>query len=662
MFAEAEDGSLALLALSRASLLELARFMRGDAQAFAAKAARVVVLGSIEPLAAGLRPADDGDERGLAGGGSGLEGAQFVFAECQRLGVPLVAVARGVGDAAPLPAFVYEELAAIGHPVAARLHDAQIDAAQALWERAAAPTAPTAAPDGATAPSAAADDGAAADDAQARMLASAARRGLPAHLDRAWFARTFCGGATALDDVPAGAAIWSHIQSLTTAAPLALLCATPACLQRFFKPTAVAEPRAVDGAVFEHLAIGAPGDAVHHDRSAPLAPPPGPPAARWTGVRRRPETPAVSHAAVRSIRVPWRPRPVFPARTRAPALPSNSHARTTRRAQSSTRRASASIAAAAGSRVREMAHATSSRLALWYAYAPREPHASSAHSRSVARARPRAQTPCGAAARTVVPTASSWASPKHTMPLRRTGRRRSRATRRGRVGRPHAKTCSDETAQARSSGARGRARRAPTRAPVGWSIPWRLERLASRRRRPRGTAMATADDAPRPDDGDSAQVPELEWLGQRQRATCKTAERRMCSPDAARERRVVNLQGCPTAKEPSMKHANMSVETVCVSRTVDAPLAVNSGRRRGHQTVEGHQEGSSSRLVQARVTRPGPPPRGRRRRRRRRRHAASTSPNDARTALSRTAQRQSAAEVSSMARRGGLVTGVDIAQ
>ena len=60
--------------------------------------------------------------------------------------------------------------------------------------------------------------------------------------------------------MPAGAAIWSHIQSLTTAAPLALLCATPACLQRFFKPTTAAEPRAVDGAVFEHLAIGAPGD------------------------------------------------------------------------------------------------------------------------------------------------------------------------------------------------------------------------------------------------------------------------------------------------------------------------------------------------------------------------------------------------------------------
>ena len=62
-----------------------------------------------------------------------------------------------------------------------------------------------------------------------------------------------------------------------------------------------------------------------------------------------------------------------------------------------------------------------------------------------------------------------------------------------------------------------------------------------------------------------------------------------------------------------MKHANMSVETVCVSRTVDAPLAVNSGRRRGHQTVEGHQEGSCQSSSPgpgpaARAAAPRPPP------------------------------------------------------
>lgn len=89
--------------------------------------------------------------------------------------------------------------------VALRLRGAQIATATQLWRRACAPVGDT-----------------------------ETRGGLPARCDRAWFARTFCGGA-ALDEVGASDAIWPHVQSLAMTAPLALLAAVPACLTRFFR-------------------------------------------------------------------------------------------------------------------------------------------------------------------------------------------------------------------------------------------------------------------------------------------------------------------------------------------------------------------------------------------------------------------------------------------
>ena len=257
-FIQAEDGSLALLALSPTSLLELARFIRENRARFVAKMARLIVLGSVEVDGNVLRPTNDIND-GTAKG-RGRQGAEYVFDQCQKLGVPLVVVSRDIGDAAPLPAFMYEELAAIGHPAAVRLRDAQMEAARRLWLRAAAPAATAEASAAMDEPVGTGHDG---HDAQARThLPSASRRGLPDHLDRAWFARTFCGGATALDGVPAGAAIWPHIQSLTTAAPLALLCVSPATLNRFFKPKiVVGKPLHGKGDKdVEHLVIGAKGE------------------------------------------------------------------------------------------------------------------------------------------------------------------------------------------------------------------------------------------------------------------------------------------------------------------------------------------------------------------------------------------------------------------
>ena len=60
-----------------------------------------------------------------------------------------------------------------------------------------------------------------------------------------------------VDGVPVGAPIWPRIQSLTTGAPLAMLCTSPACLQRFFKTTTASRPPGAKGAT---VVIGASGD------------------------------------------------------------------------------------------------------------------------------------------------------------------------------------------------------------------------------------------------------------------------------------------------------------------------------------------------------------------------------------------------------------------
>ena len=80
-----------------------------------------------------------------------------------------------------MPRAVYDELARTGSSIGWRLRNAQRASIEALWARAASP----------------------AGDA-------AARKGLPARCDRAWFAATFCGGA---DDASRGPAdtIWDLV-------------------------------------------------------------------------------------------------------------------------------------------------------------------------------------------------------------------------------------------------------------------------------------------------------------------------------------------------------------------------------------------------------------------------------------------------------------------
>jgi CRP-like cAMP-binding protein/tetratricopeptide (TPR) repeat protein len=221
VFITASASSLTLAVLS--SFTDLALFMRENEKLFVEKTARVAIMGGVE--AASL---SDGTDAGrmlrpdntAATHQKDTEAATFVFQRCQELGVPLVVLTRTAAYAAPLPSFVYDELATIGHPVARRLRDGQIASINALWRRARAPVGDT-----------------------------AERKGLPGRCDRAWFSATFCGGAV-LDDVGPDA-IWPHVQSFNFYNPLTLLAAVPACLAMFFKPVT----KTVNGV--RHVVVGA---------------------------------------------------------------------------------------------------------------------------------------------------------------------------------------------------------------------------------------------------------------------------------------------------------------------------------------------------------------------------------------------------------------------
>ena len=63
-----------------------------------------------------------------------------MFETCQKLGVQLVILSRTAAYSAPVPAFIYDELASIEHPIALRLRATQVGAIEALWARAALPS------------------------------------------------------------------------------------------------------------------------------------------------------------------------------------------------------------------------------------------------------------------------------------------------------------------------------------------------------------------------------------------------------------------------------------------------------------------------------------------------------------------------------------------
>ena len=220
-FAQAEDGSLALLLLS--SLSNLAAFIRLEMDLFQAKTASISIVGRVDRASLFndeieyLLP-DSFAERDEAD----VVAVNFVFQRCQELKLPLIIVNPATADVASVPSFFYDELAALGHPVALWLRSRLTKAVVQLWEHCRQSSSPAEGSAGSTA----------------------------AH-DRTWFANKFCGGSTIPEGVSEPAEIWQHVTSLGLAGPLALLAAHSGMLQAFFD----GEFKVVHGV--EHIVIGA---------------------------------------------------------------------------------------------------------------------------------------------------------------------------------------------------------------------------------------------------------------------------------------------------------------------------------------------------------------------------------------------------------------------
>jgi len=148
-----------------------------------------------------------------------MEASTWVYRRCQELRVQLLVLTRFAVYAAGMPAFIFDELATIGHPVAYRLRENQIKSTTDVWRRCNLPEG------------------------------HEARLGLPGRCNRAWFAKLVCGGAD-LSSIAADAPIWPYVTTVAIYDPLCLLATISDTLERFFD----VEIKNVRGV--EHMVVG----------------------------------------------------------------------------------------------------------------------------------------------------------------------------------------------------------------------------------------------------------------------------------------------------------------------------------------------------------------------------------------------------------------------
>ena len=244
-FTRATDDSLTLLVTT--ALSDLAAFIQAHTAEFKKKARRIVVLGDVEAaslnsdtsvagaLSSSNTPSDEAAASvpgyysahylrpNLSSPNFALDpdAAKCVFCACQDLDVQLIVLSAAATAAAPLPSFMYDELATLAHPVALRLRESHRAALQALWGCASAP--------------------------QGLPI----RRGFAEN--RAWFSRSFCGGAD-LSAIGEDRLIWPYVKEFNLLDPLGLLACHPATLEAFYEPD-VKELQSV-----EHMVIGMSAD------------------------------------------------------------------------------------------------------------------------------------------------------------------------------------------------------------------------------------------------------------------------------------------------------------------------------------------------------------------------------------------------------------------
>ncbi|KAL1514517.1 hypothetical protein AB1Y20_003615 [Prymnesium parvum] len=199
LYADAAPRSLVLLII--ASMKDAALFARDNQAVFVAKTKEVVVMGGVAPWAS------DSDELTPDTANNNTfdrAAAAYLYASCQRLGVPFVVITRHAAYAAKMPRSVYDDLALTGSSIGWRLRAKQRASIEGLWARACA-----------------------ADPA--------VRKGLPSRCDRVWFLQTFCDGAD--DSGRQGEdSVWDLVGAFMQYDSIALLAAVPSLRARYFSP------------------------------------------------------------------------------------------------------------------------------------------------------------------------------------------------------------------------------------------------------------------------------------------------------------------------------------------------------------------------------------------------------------------------------------------
>jgi len=214
-YEEAKPNSITLLLI--ASLTDAADFIKSHEELFARKTCRVAIMGGVMNSVDHSKPLEpDPTAQNFK---FDFEAAKTVFERCQKLKVSLVVLSRSAAYAASVPAFIYDELGALGHPVALKLRAGQLKAIASLWRRVCLPPE------------------------------HEGRNELPSRCDRSWFSLTFCGGAN-LEAVSGDQSVWPYITSLIMYDPITMLAAHPVTLQAFFE----VDIRTVNGV--EHIIVG----------------------------------------------------------------------------------------------------------------------------------------------------------------------------------------------------------------------------------------------------------------------------------------------------------------------------------------------------------------------------------------------------------------------
>ena len=218
LYENAPLGGVHLLLIS--SMTDAARFVRENERLFVDRTTSVTIMGGVEAFDAAdglpLKP-DTANNNTFD-----MAAAEELYANIQRLRVPMVVLSRHAAYACPMPRDVYDDLSWTGHPIGQRLQSTQRASIEGLWKRAAA------------------------SDPEKRM-------GLPARCDKPWFCNTFCAGKGG--DRTADDSVWDLVVSFNMYDPLALMACVPDLRRRFFR---CVEKR-VDGVA--HSVIGTSKDA-----------------------------------------------------------------------------------------------------------------------------------------------------------------------------------------------------------------------------------------------------------------------------------------------------------------------------------------------------------------------------------------------------------------